>query len=52
MAKLFTPPPRVEDLISYLVEWIAKNMGAKVTISVYYNERKNFTQQVDGRPDA
>ena len=52
MAKLFTPPPSMEDLISYLVEWIAKNMGAKVTINVYFHEGKSFTEEADGRPNV
>ena len=49
MAKLFTPPPSMRVLISYLVEWLAKNMNARVTINVYYNDKNSFTEVADER---
>jgi len=49
MSKLFIPPPSMENLISYFVEWIAKNMGARVTINVYWHDGKHFTEESDGR---
>jgi len=49
MSKLFIPPPSMENLISYFVEWIAKNMRARVTINVYWHDGKHFTEESDGR---
>lgn len=49
MSKLFIPLPSMENLISYFVDWIAKNMMARVTINVYWHDGKHFTEEVDGR---
>ena len=49
MAKLLLPPPSIEDFISYFVQWIARSMHARITVKVYWNENKHFTEEYDGR---
>ena len=49
MAKLFVPPPTIQTLITFVGEWVAKNLRARVTITVYFHENKQFTEVHDGR---
>lgn len=47
MSKVYIPPPSIEYMISHMVEWIARHMRAKVTLTVYISENKNFTEIYD-----
>ena len=49
MARLLVPPPSIEKMVSYMVEWIARHMRAKVTLVVHIDEDHNFTEEYDGR---
>ena len=49
MAKFFVPPPSLEHLISYFVEWCAKNMRAKITVNVVMTNGDSWTEEIDGR---
>ena len=49
MAKILVPPPSIETMASYLVEWIARHMRAKVTLTVHVDENENFIEEYDGR---
>ena len=52
MAKFFVPPPSLEHLISYFVEWCAKNMRAKITVNVVMTNGDSWTEEIDGRHNA
>jgi len=43
------PPPSVESLIGYCVEWLARNLRAKVTVTVWHSESKHYTEEYDAR---
>ena len=49
MAKPYIPPPSIEHMISCMIEWIARHMRAKVTITVDKGDRGSFTETYDGR---
>lgn len=49
MAHTSMPPPSVESLVSYCVEWLARNLRAKVTVTVWHSESKHYTEEYDAR---
>lgn len=49
MAHIQMPPPSVEILISYCVEWLARNLRAKVTVTVWKSEADHYTEEYDAR---
>lgn len=49
MVHFYIPPPSIENLISYCVEWLAKNLRAKVTVTVWESETKHYTEEYDAR---
>ena len=49
MSKPYLPPPSIEHMISHMIEWIARHMNARVTITVYRGVNGTFTEEYDGR---
>ena len=49
MTSIRIPPPTIDELLSYMAEWVARNTSSKVTITVYVDEHCNFTEEYDAR---
>ena len=49
MTRLFIPPPTLDDLISYCVQWLAINQQAHVSITIDRGEAGSRTEEYDGR---
>lgn len=49
MAKYNIPPPTVQTMLAVIVEWLARHLHAKVTLTVDECEHHNFTAECDGR---
>lgn len=49
MAHLRIPQPSVETLIAYCVEWGARTLRAKVSVTVWKSEDDHYTEEYDAR---
>lgn len=50
MAYFLSTPPSVEEFLDGVVQWVAHNLRAKITVQIDYSDReKHFTAMCDFR---
>lgn len=52
MAYAVLPAPTDEDLAEYMVEWLARRLRAKVTLTIYKSDVRSHTLTIDRRLPA
>lgn len=48
MSKLHIPPPSLETMLAFMIEWLARHLRARVTLTVYKTDKDHFTEEYDG----
>jgi len=48
---LSMPASSIREMVRSWTKWLARNLGAKVTVTVYYSKSRHYCEEYDYRSD-